>query len=127
MVLSAQIAAGQTPDQSVNDGSAQEKTKRLDLRLRDISALYTPEQIERLLAEMERRAAREVVVEGTREPAPHVTPDVWRAIAAPLWALLHPTQAWRIVLPLPPDQTQGVDEKPYSSDTDGVPVDLPFR
>jgi len=28
--------------------------------------------------------------------------DVWGGVAAPFWALLHPTQAWRILLPIPP-------------------------
>ena len=29
--------------------------------------------------------------------------EVWGGIAAPLWAVLHPTQAWRIFLPIPPE------------------------
>jgi hypothetical protein len=29
--------------------------------------------------------------------------EVWGGIAAPLWAVLHPTQAWRILLPIPPE------------------------
>ena len=28
--------------------------------------------------------------------------EVWGGIGAPVWALLHPTQAWRIFLPIPP-------------------------
>ncbi len=32
------------------------------------------------------------------------TQDVPGGIAAPFWALLHPTQAWRILLPIPPKQ-----------------------
>jgi hypothetical protein len=28
--------------------------------------------------------------------------DVWGGVAAPFWALLHPTQGWRILLPIPP-------------------------
>lgn len=28
--------------------------------------------------------------------------EIWGGIAAPVWALLHPTEAWRIFLPVPP-------------------------
>jgi hypothetical protein len=31
------------------------------------------------------------------------TQEVWGGIAAPVWAVLNPTQAWRIFLPIPPD------------------------
>jgi hypothetical protein len=36
-------------------------------------------------------------------PMRDVTQEVWGGIAAPLWAVLHPTQAWRIFLPIPPE------------------------
>jgi hypothetical protein len=49
----------------------------------------------------------EVEVEGEREHLKS-TPDVWPGIAAPFWAVLNPTQAWRIFAPLPPDQTRGM-------------------
>jgi hypothetical protein len=32
------------------------------------------------------------------------TQDAWGGIAAPFWALLHPTQSWRILLPVPPKE-----------------------
>jgi len=35
-------------------------------------------------------------------PMRDMTQEVWGGIAAPLWAVLHPTQAWRIFLPIPP-------------------------
>ena len=31
------------------------------------------------------------------------TQEVWGGIAAPVWAVLNPTQAWRIFLPIPPE------------------------
>ena len=34
-------------------------------------------------------------------PARDPTQDVWGGIAAPLWAFLHPSEAWRIFLPIP--------------------------
>jgi hypothetical protein len=45
-----------------------------------------------------------------------VTPNVWGGIAAPLWAVLHPTQAWRIFAPLPPDQAR----RAYNSKADAT-------
>ena len=29
--------------------------------------------------------------------------DMWGGILAPVWAIMHPTQAWRILLPIPPE------------------------
>jgi hypothetical protein len=34
-------------------------------------------------------------------PVRDPTRDIWEGIAAPFWAMLHPTQAWRIFLPIP--------------------------
>jgi hypothetical protein len=46
---------------------------------------------------------------GQRETAPvellpmrDMAHEVWGGIAAPLWAVLHPTQAW-VLLPIPPE------------------------
>ena len=49
------------------------------------------------------RPLDEVVVTAPVEllPMRDITQDVWGGLAAPLWALLHPTQAWRIFLPIP--------------------------
>ena len=80
--------------------------KQLDLRTPDIAKLYTRKQLETLIARMEAEALEEVEVEGERNiPA---TPRVWPGIFAPLWAVANPTQAWRIIAPLPPDQTRGM-------------------
>jgi len=40
--------------------------------------------------------------------------DVWAGVAAPFWALLHPTQAWRVLLPIPPKRAA-----PEDSDQEG--------
>jgi hypothetical protein len=40
-----------------------------------------------------------------------VSQDAWGGIAAPFWALLHPKDAWRILVPIPHKGTQ-VDERP---------------
>jgi hypothetical protein len=80
--------------------------KPLDLRAPNITHLFTSEQLNKILAASFRENIEEVEVEGERDRAPN-TPTVWPAIAAPFWALLNPTQSWRIFAPLPPDQTRG--------------------
>jgi hypothetical protein len=46
----------------------------------------------------------EIIVTGPTEALPMHDPvrDVWTGLAAPVWALLHPAEAWRIFLPIPP-------------------------
>ena len=83
--------------------------KPLDLRAPDITHLYSSEQLNKILAaSFIREDIEEVQVEGERGRAPTDTPTVWPGIAAPIWALLNPSQSWRIFAPLPPDQTQGL-------------------
>ena len=102
----------------------------LDLQAPSLYELYTEEQIEALLAKARNEQESDVEVEGTREPPPTVTPNIWPGIAAPFWALLHPSQAWRILFPLPPDQTRGKEKKPDATDSEDLPElapQLPFR
>jgi hypothetical protein len=81
-------------------------TRQLDLRAPDVTHLFTQEQINSVIASTFRENIEEVEVEGERNiPA---TPRVWPGIFAPIWAMAHPTQAWRIIAPLPPDQTRGM-------------------
>jgi hypothetical protein len=79
----------------------------LDLRPPNILQLFTSEQINRILATTFREDIEEVEVESERDRMPD-TPTPWPGIAAPFWALLNPTQSWRIFAPLPPDQTRGL-------------------
>jgi hypothetical protein len=46
----------------------------------------------------------EVIVTAPHELAPmrDASQDAWGGIAAPFWAILHPKDAWRIFLPIPP-------------------------
>lgn len=82
--------------------------KPLDLRPPDITHLYTSEQLNMILAAtFMRENIEEVEVERERDRMPN-TPTPWPGIAAPFWALLNPTQSWRIFAPLPPDQTRGL-------------------
>src|SRR5688572_16413257 len=78
--------------------------QRLDLRAPDVTHPFSQEQIQRVLAITFRENIEEVEVEGERDiPS---TPRVWPGIFAPFWAVANPTQAWRILAPLPPDQTR---------------------
>jgi len=77
-------------------------SKALDLRIPDITELFSEQEIQALLAATF-QDAEEVEVRGRREP---VTPNVWPGIAAPFWAILNPTQSWRIIAPLPPDRSR---------------------
>jgi len=47
----------------------------------------------------------EIIVTSPIEALPMQDPvrDVWTGLAAPVWALLHPAEAWRIFLPIPPE------------------------
>jgi hypothetical protein len=84
--------------------TAEAPPRRLDLRAPDINRILTPEQIASALASARDRNIEEVQVEGVRTRPPPATPAVWPGILAPFWALAHPTQAWRILAPIPPDR-----------------------
>ena len=36
--------------------------------------------------------------------------EMWGGVLAPIWALMHPTQSWRILLPVPPEKVAPADE-----------------
>lgn len=81
------------------------RSRRLDLRAPDITQIYTARQIETLLARTTDPDMEEVHVQRSFQRP--TMPVVWSGIAAPVWALLHPLQAWRILAPLPQEQTAG--------------------
>jgi hypothetical protein len=108
--IAESAAAGElapvSPASAVVTSNPANPSKRLDLRAPDVTHLFTQEQIHRVLATTYRENIEEVEVEGERDiPS---TPRVWPGIFAPLWAVANPTQAWRIIAPLPPDQTRGM-------------------
>jgi hypothetical protein len=55
-----------------------------------------------------------VTAPGERVPMRDVSQDVWPAIAAPFWAILHPKDAWRILVPIPPKD--GAKDEPPAPD-----------
>lgn len=109
IVLAASLAAPFSWSAQTQSAPAQAAQAGLDLRVPRITELYSAEQLSYLLAGSA-ADIEEVEVEGSREPAPQFTPDVWRGLLAPIWAVLNPTQAWRIFAPLPPDQARALDE-----------------
>jgi hypothetical protein len=127
VAVAGPLFAEESPAHLAGDRAREGKPQELDLRAPDITKIYTSEQIDAYLA----KAASEddsdaVEVESTREPPPTVTPKVWSGLATPFWALLHPTQAWRIFFPIPPDQTRGEEQKPDVTSSAYGPS-VPFR
>lgn len=113
------------------DKAAAPPPKPLDLRAPQITKLYTPRQLDRLIAKMEAENIEEIEVEGARVPPPTFTPRVWPGIAAPFWALFHPTQAWRIFAPIAPDQARDIGNQKFDTEGRlepiGVPPGDPFK
>lgn len=99
--------------------------KPLDLKPPNITDLYTSEQLEAMLDKMDAQHLEGVEVEGERIQAPKFTPEIWQGIGAPFWALLHPTQAWRIFGPIPPDQARGINTRPPNTDGYLEPAGVP--
>jgi hypothetical protein len=79
-----------------DEAAAKAQTASLDLKAPDVRRVAPP----MLLAEPDESVdleEQQVNVEGTR-------PEVYvpGGIASLPWAVMHPTQAWRILLPVPP-------------------------
>jgi hypothetical protein len=115
-VLAGTVGAGepaQTAATRATPAAQAAPPLKLDLRAPDITKLYTPEQLHGILAASRADNIEEVEVEAARGKA-HApsTPDVWGGLAAPVWALIHPLQAWRIFAPLPPDRTRMMASSP---------------
>jgi hypothetical protein len=104
---------------SMNDTSPAKPTQgKLDLRIPDVTELYTPQQIQAILSSTSGDEYEEVEVRGTRIPA---TPEVWSGLGAPVWGLLNPTQVWRIIAPIPPDRIHAADVRPEAQPTERDP------
>lgn len=103
---------------ATNEQQPVSTSKPLNLRAPDITQLYSQEEIKRFLSRTMDPDIEEVEVEDARKhEGPAASPEVWGAIAAPFWALLHPTQAWRIIAPIPPDRAKYIgNEKPDATD-----------
>ena len=77
-------------------GSA--RTSALDLRAPPLSRIYGREQLQYILAadSTDTEEAQEVNVKGEKYLMPVPTSQLW---AVP-WALMHPSQAWRVFMPI---------------------------
>ena len=131
VLLAATLALACTAAQAADEPAAA-TPKPLDLRAPDVTKLYTQRQLDRLIAKMEADFIERIEVEGARIPAPEFTPRVWPGIAAPLWALFNPTQAWRIIAPIPPDQARSIGNQRFNTEGVhleplGVPPGDPFK
>ena len=125
-LLIAAVLALSSAEALAEDEAGTPPPKQLDLRPPNIAELYTYQQLQRLIAKMEADNIEEIEVEGARmHPPTFNTPQVWPAIAAPFWAMLHPTQAWRIFAPIPPDQARTIGNQ--RADTEGLlePIGVP--
>ncbi len=80
-----------------DDAAAKAKTTSLDLKAPDIRRVVPEVELREPLQEPTDIEEQQVQVEGSR-------PDVYvpGGIASLPWAVMHPTQAWRIFLPVPP-------------------------
>jgi len=131
VLLAATLALACTAAHAADEAAAP-PPKPLDLRAPDVTKLYTQRQLDRLIAKMEADFIERIEVEGARIPAPEFTPRVWPGIAAPLWALFNPTQAWRIIAPIPPDQARSIGNQRFNTEGVhleplGVPPGDPFK
>jgi hypothetical protein len=131
VVMAAALGLACAAVRADDEAAATPPPKPLDLRPPDITKLYTPRQLDRLIAKMEAENIEEIEVEGARVPAPTFTPRVWPGIAAPFWALFHPTHAWRIFAPIPPDQARDIGNQKFDTEGRlepiGVPPGDPFK
>ena len=131
LLLAAGLALTDADALADEAATAAPPPKALDLRPPQITRLYTPRQLENLIARMEAKNIEEIEVEGARIPPPTFTPRVWPGIAAPFWALFHPTQSWRIFAPIAPDQARDIGNQTFTTEGRleplGVPPGDPFK
>jgi len=87
--------------------------RKLDLRLPDITTIFPQEMIDQVLSKTrDRDTIEEVEVEGVRTRIVPGTPAIPSGWFSPFWALAHPSEAWRIFAPLPPDRALLVANTP---------------
>lgn len=125
------VGAGRTDDEKPPEG-VNAKTPKPDLRQSLLATNSARQPLNLLLTQSELMAVvrnyevktgevlaapideDEVIVTATGEHAPmrDVSQDVAGGIAAPFWALLHPKDAWRIFVPIPPKGLPRDSERP---------------
>ena len=98
-------------------------TKRLDLRPPKVTEVFSQATIDQALRSTpDTRTLEEIEVEGRRDAIPPRTPDIWPGPFSIFWAMFNPSQSWRILLPLPPDQAAQFSGPPPSATDPYRPV-----
>jgi hypothetical protein len=123
----APAAAATTDAVDTKASSLMRQPHGLNLRLPDITTFLSQNQIDTVLSRTaDRDTLEEVQVEGSRlrHTVPD-TPDIWPGIAAPVWAVLHPLQSWRIFGPIPPDRAQYIGSAVPDATDSFRPASLP--
>jgi hypothetical protein len=102
---------------AIEPSTAAQPARKLNLRLPDIRTIFSQETIDQVIAKTrDRDTIEEVEVEGARDRIPPSTPAVASGIFAPFWAIGHPTEAWRIFAPIPPDRAVLLASAPDATD-----------
>ncbi len=101
-----------TIDPKADDASAKTQTTSLDLKAPDIRRVAPPMLLNASADEAVDIEDQQVQVQGTR-------PEVYvpGGLASLPWAVMHPTQAWRIFLPVPtgPSEVAASRQTPSAS------------
>ena len=115
----AQPLRAQESKTVVSSAARSEPQRKLDLKTPDIVKLYGRASISQWLGRTH-NDVEEIEVRGKRELLPQTDsemPSAWTGVAAPVWALVHPTAAWRILAPVPSDEAQKWTERPDATAT----------
>jgi hypothetical protein len=87
--------------------AAQTSKPKLHLKLsaHELDSIIANQRTTMIATPASESELEEVVVTAPVELLPMRSPtrDIWGGLAAPFWAIAHPTQAWRIFLPIPPE------------------------
>ena len=116
----AQGALAEEPAANLANGVSANSAapRKLDLRLPDIRTIFSQDVIDQALSKArDRDTIEEVEVEGVRTRITPGTPDVPAGWFSAFWAFAHPTDAWRIFAPLPPDRAQLVATSADATDS----------
>jgi hypothetical protein len=100
------IAAQPTTTPAIQPGTAPSKPKLyLKLSAHELDSIIRNHRTTMIASNSSESELEEVVVTAPNELLPMRSPtrDIWGGLAAPFWAIAHPTQAWRIFLPIPPE------------------------
>jgi hypothetical protein len=114
----ARVVAQHSPGPNLAESLAATSPKREPVNL-----LLTQAELQSFVSGYETRTGEiltapiddeEIVVTapGERVPMRDASQDAWGGIAAPFWAIVHPKDAWRIFVPIPPKGGPKQDERP---------------